>query len=304
MITIAVSSRSLFQLEESNAIFEKDGQEAYDKHMRDTEKEPLQPGAAFHLVRKLLNLNAYCKEGEPFFNVVLLSRNSPDASMRILQSVMHHNLKIESAVFTAGRNRFDYAKQFNADLFLSASVDDAVNAIAAGIAAARISPNRSCVPDNSADNVVRIAFDGDSVVFSDESDLIFRREGLEAFNHHEKANENKLLEAGPLANLLIKLSKVQAALAECFSADDRPLRLGLVTARGLQVHGRVIRTLRAWGLNLDEAVFANGSPKGPFLKAFMADFFFDDSGRNITSALDHNITAGQVHFGEGGIVRD
>lgn len=303
MLTIAISSRSLFQLEASNKIFEEFGQEAFDKHMLENEDVLLAPGAAFGLIKKLLGLNKFAPSNSPFVRVVLLSRNSPDASLQIMRSVNKHKLEIHDAAFTAGRNRFDYAKQFNADLFLSACAEDAFKAIQAGIAAASIRPSRTKINQDESDGVIRIAFDGDSVLFGDESDQVYRANGLDAFHKHEHANSDVTMTDGPLKNFLVKLAEIQNAIRSQELPDENPIRIALVTARSVQVHARVIRTLRSWGIKLDEAVFANGAPKGPLLKAFKADFFFDDTGKHIDSALDHDIDAAHVPFGQGGITR-
>lgn len=304
MLTIAVSSRSMFQLEDANAIFEKDGQRAYDAFMRNTEDQLLAPGVAFELVRKLLTLNRYSKTDERLVNIILLSRNSPDAGVRIMRSAQAHGLDIERAVFTAGGDRFRYARALGADLFLCVNAADAKLAIGKGLAAASIAPRPILSehnPDGRNDDVVRIAFDGDSVLFSAEGDQVFREHGLQRFIEHELEHANIPLGEGPFKKLLEKLSKVQAALLQVKNLPRPPLHIGLVTARGMQSHGRVLNTLRSWGINIDEVIFASGAPKGPLLKAFEADFFFDDTGRHVESALASNIAAAQVHFGSGGI---
>lgn len=304
MLTIAVSSRSLFQLEEANAIYEKDGQAAYDKYMQKTEDKKLEPGVAFEMVRKLLTLNQYSPAGQRLVNVVLLSRNSPDASVRIMRSVKTNGLDIEQAVFTAGGNRFRYAQVLGADLFLCANPSDARMALENGLAAGSIAP-RAVKPSSGlpprADDVIRIAFDGDSVLFSDEADKVYREHGLERFVAHENENANVPLGEGPFKKLLEKLSQVQQALVGIENLPRPPLHIGLVTARGVQSHGRVLNTLRSWGITVDEVVFASGAPKGPLLKAFEADFFFDDTSRHVASASEHDVAAAQVHFGEGGL---
>lgn len=304
MLTIAVSSRSLFQLEDSNEIYEKSGQAAYDAHMRQTMNDPLQPGVAFELVRKVLLLNRYAPEGERLVNVVMLSRNSPAGSRRIMQSVAAHGLDIVRAVFTSGGNRFLYAQGLEADLFLSAHAADSKAALEKGIAAANIITRNNKVTSGlppRRDDVLRFAFDGDSVIFSNEADLIFREHGLERFIGHEKDKAAIPLGEGPFKNLLDKLSKLQTSLDLVTGPDERPLRIGLFTARGMESHERVLNTLEHWGINVDEAAFASGAPKGPLLRAFGADFFFDDTGRHIESAMDHSIPSGHVQFGEGGI---
>lgn len=296
MLTIAVSSRSLFHMEEANDIYEREGQGAFDAYMRSTEAEPLPPGAAFPLVSKLLALNsARSPHKRDRVEVVLLSRNSADAGMRVMNSVQHYGLDIESAAFTSGGNRFAYASAMDADLFLCAEAEDARKAITGGMAAAIIVPAER--KHDAGDMTVRIAFDGDSVLFSDEADSIYREHGMERFRTSEIRDAAKPLGDGPFKRLLVKLCELQKALP----ANACPLHIALVTARGMPAHGRVINTLRSWGLSVNELVLAAGRPKGPLLQALRADMFFDDTGRNVESATAHNISAGQVPFGAGGI---
>lgn len=296
-LVVAVSSRSLFHIEDGNNIFEAQGQDAFDAYMRETESKPLRPGVAFPLVQKLLALNALAPNpAAPLVDVVLLSRNSPDAGMRIMNSVQHYGLDIERAVFSAGGDRFRYARAFNAHLFLSANAADVRKAIENGIAAATLFPSETHqAPDDAA---IRIAFDGDSVLFSSEADDFYRQNGLDAFRDKEVAMANIPLGDGPFKSLLTSLHEVQAALPPKAGA----LKIALVTARGMPAHGRVINTLRHWGIRVDEAIFANGAAKGPLLDAFGADIFFDDTPKNVTSALASRVLGAHVPFGHGGIV--
>lgn len=297
MLTIAVSSRSLFHMEEANELYEREGQAAFDAYMRSTESEPLPPGAAFPLVSKLLALNSVRSPLQrDRVEVVLLSRNSADAGMRVMNSVYHYGLDIESAAFTSGGNRFAYASAMNADLFLCAEAEDAHKAIKGGMAAAIIVPAER--QHDGSDKTVRIAFDGDSVLFSDEADSVYRQHGMARFRSDELRDADKPLGEGPFKRLLVKLCELQKALPH----DACPLHIALVTARGMPSHGRVINTLRSWGISVNELVLAAGRPKGPLLQALRADMFFDDTGRNVESATAHNISAGQVPFGAGGIV--
>lgn len=297
MLTIAVSSRSLFQLEEANLIFESEGQVPYDAYMRSTEDEILEPGVAFEMIRKFLNLNKYAPEGQRLVNVVLLSRNSPDAGIRVMQSVQKHGLDIERAVFTSGGNRFRSAKALGADLFLCASANDAKQSMENGLASGQIMP-RKILSNAGTNDFIRIAFDGDSVIFSNSADEVFREHGLKRFIEHEIENAHIPLNDGPFKKLLEKLSDLQKIFT---SLECKPLGIALVTARGVQSHGRVLNTLRSWGITVDEMIFASGAAKGPLLAALEADFFFDDTGRHVDSASEHNISAARVHFGDGGI---
>lgn len=299
MLTIAVSSRSLFHLEDSHAVFVEKGQAAFNEYMRSKERVPLKKGTAFSLVRKLLALNTGRGQNRDRVEVVLLSRNSPDAGMRVMNSIAHYGLDIEKAVFSQGNDRFRYAKALGAHLFLSTSAVDVKNAVDRGLAAATLWPTER--EDNEDDLTVRIAFDGDSVLFNSEADECYRANGLEAFRQHEVEKAHIPLGEGPFKRLLSELHAIQC----CFPEDTSPLKVALVTARGMPAHERVLHTLRSWGVRLDEGIFAAGCPKGPLLEAFGADIFFDDTQRNIDSALSHNIPGGHVPFGSGhGIVAE
>lgn len=295
MLTIAISSRSLFHMEEGNAIFESEGQKAFDDYMARTENEPLPPGTAFSLVRKLMLLNSSRALEKPDrVEVVLLSRNSANAGARVMNSVMHYNLGIEQAVFTHGGDRFAYADAMGADLFLCSHAADARKALAHGMAAAHIAPSASS-PDLT-DETLRIAFDGDAVLFSGEADQVYRTHGLERFVAEEVRNAGTPLGDGPFRRFFTKLCEIQAEVPE------GRLLTGLFTARGGSVHGRALNTLRSWGLTVNVASFRDGRPKGPLLRAFGADMFFDDGDRNIESAAAHQVPAGTVLSGDGGLM--
>lgn len=301
MLTIAVSSRSLFHLEDGHDVFVNEGQEAFNEYMRSKEHIPLRPGTAFNMVKKLLALNTVARPGRPDrVEVVLLSRNSPDAGMRVMNSIQHYGLPIERAVFSQGTDRFRYAKAMGAHLFLSANPDDVKNAINHGLAAATMLPSeRDAEMDD--DTHVRIAFDGDAVLFSAEADEHYRAHGLEAFQEHEVQRAKVPLGAGPFKVFLNELHELQ----KCYPAEQAPIKVALVTARGLPAHARVLHTLRSWGIRIDEGIFAAGCPKGPLLQAFGADIFFDDTKTNIDSAESCNIPGGHVPFGHGhGIVAE
>jgi 5'-nucleotidase len=296
-LTIAISSRALFDLEDSHVLFEREGIAAYQAFQREREDEVLAPGIAFPLVRKLLALNALAPvaagagtDGAPRVEVILLSRNSSDTGLRIFNSIQHHGLDIRRAAFTSGAPTWPYATSFGADLLLSANPESVRRALEAGVAAATILP--SPAPAHRHDQL-RIAFDGDAVIFGDESERVSREQGVEAFGRHERERAREPLSGGPFRNFLDALHRLQAAFP---AGDAAPIRTALVTARSAPAHERVIRTLREWGVRLDEALFLGGRDKGPFLEAFGADIFFDDSEHNIASARDH-VAAGHVPHG-------
>jgi 5'-nucleotidase len=294
-LVVAISSRALFDLDESHQVFQQQGMDAYYEYQIQHEEDVLEPGVAFSLVRKLLNLNKLF-QGRIKVEVVLLSRNSADTGLRVFNSIEHHGLDITRAAFTGGRSPFEYASVLDAHLFLSADSDDVARALQAGVAAATIAPASagdvpSRIPAEGADQL-RIAFDGDAVLFSDEAERIYRQQGLEAFEASEKAAARRPLEAGPFRRFLEVLHKLQSLAPE----DTAPIRTALVTARGAPAHERVIRTLRTWGIRIDEALFLGGMDKSAFLKAFQADIFFDDQTHHVESAAQF-VPAGHVPHG-------
>ncbi len=293
-LVIAISSRALFDLEESHTLFEREGVDAFAAYQRGREDDVLQPGIAFPLVRKLLALNAHAPAGVPHVEVILLSRNSSDTGLRVFNSIQHHGLDIRRATFTSGAPTWPYIKPFGAHLFLSADAESVRRALEHGIAAATLLPSQSVLPANGAGahDQIRIAFDGDAVLFDDEGERISREGGLEAFARHERERAHEPLIGGPFRVFLDALHRLQAA----YPVEACPIRTALVTARSAPAHERVIRTLREWGIRLDEALFLGGRAKGPFLQAFGADIFFDDSQHNIDSAREH-VAAGHVPHG-------
>ena len=293
-LVIAISSRALFDLEESHALFEAEGVDVYADFQRTREDEVLAPGIAFPLVRKLLALNEDAPAEAPRVEVILLSRNSSDTGLRVFNSIQHHGLDIRRATFTSGAPTWPYVKPFGAHLFLSANPESVRRALEHGIAAATLLPAPPAVPTagDAPSEQIRIAFDGDAVLFDDEGERISREGGLEAFARHERERAHEPLSGGPFRAFLDALHRLQAA----YPVERCPIRTALVTARSAPAHERVIRTLREWGIRLDEALFLGGRSKGPFLQAFGADIFFDDSQHNIDSAREH-VTAGHVPHG-------
>ncbi|WP_325170121.1 5'-nucleotidase [Noviherbaspirillum pedocola] len=285
-LVIAVASSALFDLRESHRVFETEGEDAYARHQRAHEAEAFAPGPAFHLVRKLLALN----DARPAqVEVILLSRNSADTSLRIFHSLRHHALGISRAAFTRGAPPYRYAAAFGAHLFLSTDPGDVRMALHAGIAAATV---LGPLLGLSADEIVRIAFDGDAVLFSDEAERVFAESGLDAFTRSEIAARHIPLPGGPFQPFLARLHRIQAQ----YSAHACPIRTALVTARCAPAHERVVRTLRFWDIRIDEALFLGGMDKGPFLKSFGADIFFDDQQRNCDAAAGY-VQAAHVPYG-------
>jgi 5'-nucleotidase len=288
-LVVAISSRALFDLDESHSLFETEGKEAFCQYQVEHENEPLEPGVAFPLVQKLLAINQ--ASSEPLVEVILLSRNSADTGLRVFNSIQQHQLGITRAAFTSGEPPFSYIPAFGAHLFLSANAEDVAKALNAGYAAATLLTS-AAGSDKRTSPQLRIAFDGDAVLFSDEAERIYQLQGLEAFTANEKAEAHRPLSGGPFIGFLAALHHIQ----QCFEEDNAPIRTALVTARGAPSHERVVRTLRAWNIRIDEAMFLGGMDKGEFLHAFGADIFFDDQARHCESASRH-VATGHVPHG-------
>ena len=285
-LVVAISSRALFNLDDSNNIFEQQGIEAYSQYQIEHENEILPPGVAFPLVKKFLNLN----RGGPVVEIILLSRNSADTGLRVFNSIQHYQLDITRAAFTNGESPYLYVSAFGAHLFLSANPLDVRNALESGCAAATILPSNTN-PDSDISTELRIAFDGDAVIFSDDSERVYQENGLAVFAEAEKSAAYLPLSGGPFKGFLAALHQLQKKFP-----DHCPVRTALVTARSAPAHERVIRTLRAWDIRIDEALFLGGLAKGDFLRAFGADMFFDDQTGHCDSAREY-VATGHVPHG-------
>ncbi len=277
-LVIGISSRALFDLEFENQIFETKGVGAYADYQLKHEDMVLPPGTAFPLVEALLKLNALIPDRQ-LVEVVLMSHNSPDTGLRIFNSIDRLGLGITRAAFTGGVTITPYLGAFKVDLFLSKSVEDVQTAVDAGFAAATLYAPPQVAPHKGNDQI-RIAFDGDAVLFSADSERIFKEEGLDAFQEHERNHSHDILADGPFAKLL----RLLADLQKQFPPECCPVRIALVTARSNPAHTRVINTLRSWGVSIDEAHFLGGVAKDAVLAAFGAHIFFDDQDSHLEGA--------------------
>ncbi len=277
-LVIAISSRALFDLETENSIYDEQGLEAYYRHQLAHINEPLSPGSGFRFVRNLLQINA--QFDTPLIEVIILSRNNAATGLRIGRTIEHYDLPIERSGWTAGTSVVRYLHPFKVDLFLSAYAPDVEEAIAGGFAAATILPHTP-VSDAEGD-IVKIAFDGDAVLFGGESQAIYDAQGLEAFIAHERKHARKPLSKGPFFKFLKTLSEIQ----ERFPMERSPIRTALVTARNYTTHERVLGTLDAWGVRVDEAFFQGGVDKHEVIEAFGADIFFDDQDAHLVPASE------------------
>ena len=287
-LVIAISSRALFNLDESHRVYESEGLEAYSAYQVQREDEPLEPGEAFPLVHKLLRLNDRLGENSQV-EVVLLSRNSADTGLRVFNSIQHYKLAINRAAFCGGESPWRYINAFGCHLFLSNEAEDVRYALDCGVAAATLVSSKGGGSDSDQ---LRFAFDGDAVLFSDEAERVYKAQGLEAFTASEIAAARQPLAGGPFKPFLAALHRLQQA----FPPSEAPIRTALVTARSAPAHERVIRTLRAWNIRIDESIFLGGLDKTEFLRAYQADVFFDDQQTHCASASPH-IATGHVPHG-------
>jgi len=288
-LVVAISSRALFDFEEENLVFEAGDDRAYMQLQLRRVEEPARPGVAFSLVNKLLAFNAASGDRQRV-EVVILSRNDPVSGMRVFRSAQHYGLNIERGVFTRGEPPWRYLRPLAANLFLSTNEADVRKALAAGVPAARVYPHSARASAAHPDEV-RIAFDGDAVLFSDEAERVYQAEGLTAFQSHERDRAATPLAPGPFKPLLEALHRLQRE-----PPAGMRLRTALVTARSAPAHERAIRTLMAWQIDVDEAMFLGGLAKGSFLREFEPDFFFDDQTGHIENAALH-VPAGHVASG-------
>lgn len=286
-LVVAISSRALFDFEDENRVFEQGDDRAYMQLQLARMDTPATPGVAFSLVQKLLAFN---QDGVQRVEVVILSRNDPVSGLRVMRSAAHYALPIIRCTFTRGKAPWRYLKPLHANLFLSTHLSDVRAALEVGVPAAQVYP-QSAHASTAHPHEVRIAFDGDAVLFSDEAERVYQSQGLSAFQQHERERATLPLPDGPFKPLLVALHGMQQA-----ATPHMRIRTALVTARSAPAHERAIRTLMDWHIEVDEAMFLGGLDKGGFLREFEPDFFFDDQTGHIESAARH-VPAGHVASG-------
>lgn len=270
-LVIGISSRALFNLEQENRIFEEQGLAAYEDYQVKHENDILQKGSAFQLVKAFLELNKL--QEQRLVEVIVMSRNSPNTSLRIFNSIADYELDITRAALTGGAAIAPYLHAFKTDLFLSAYGPDVQQAIDSNIAAGTILTGGSHGGTKEKVEQIKIAFDGDAVLFSADSERIYQHQGMTAFAEHERAKANVPLQKGPFANFLMTIAHIQSKFVD---RETAPIRTALVTSRNAPAHERAIKTLREWEVRVDEAFFLGGVSKKEVLSAFGAHIFFDD----------------------------
>ena len=293
-LVIGISSRALFNLEQENEIYEKQGLPAYEEYQVEHENDILQKGSAFQLVKAFLSLNELQPE-KRLVEVIVMSRNSPNTSLRIFNSIRYYNLDITRAALSGGASISPYLKAFKTDLFLSAHHEDVKLVIDNDIAAGMILPGNPHTDPHSKIRQIRIAFDGDAVLFAAEAERIYQHNGIKAFMENELEKADIPLQKGPFANFLLTLAHIQTLIED---RDLTPIRTALVTSRNAPAHERAIKTLRNWGVRIDEAFFLGGVSKKDVLSAFGAHIFFDDQ-RVHTDPASEVVPSAVVPYREG-----
>ena len=283
-LVIGIASSALFDMSESHRIFTENGIERYREHQEVNIDVPLLKGVAFPFIRRFLSINQAFPDKEPV-EVVLLSKNSPETGLRVFRSINHYSLSITRAVFIAGRSPHEYLPAFNASLFLSANPRDVRKAIDSGYPAGVVLHSK--VYDDTDDTDLRVAFDFDGVIADDEAESVYKKNNnLSEFQAHETAHQETPHQPGPLADLFKKLSFMQKL--ELKQLNENPeykkiLKIAIVTARNAPAHERVVTTLKAWGVSVDEAFFLGGMQKSRILTILRPHMFFDDQISHLES---------------------
>lgn len=275
-LVVAVASSALFDLTESHAVFAEQGEEAYREHQRQREAEILPPGVAFPFIRRLLSLNKPAEKYEPV-EVILLSKNDPDTGLRVMNSIEHHNLPISRAAFVRGGDPFRYIESFNASLFLSADEKNVREAVMKGLPAGRVLA--STYTDDPNDRELRVAFDFDGIIVDDQAERVYQVEGLAGFQQAEVKRALEPHNPGPLKRLVEEIGRIhqrELARAKEEKGYEPVVRIAIVTSRNAPAHKRVVTTLRAWGVGIDETFFLGGMDKNRILSVFKPHLFFDD----------------------------
>ncbi|MDP0561125.1 MAG: 5'-nucleotidase [Candidatus Endonucleobacter sp. (ex Gigantidas childressi)] len=275
-LVIGVASSALFDLSESDKVFNEDGEDKYRKYQRENIDNTLEKGVAFPFIKRFLSLNKTFEDRDPV-EVVLLSRNDPDTGLRVFRSINKHNLDISRAAFMAGHSPYAFIPAFNVSLFLSANMEDVKKAIEAGYPAGIVMPSE--IKDDDNDTKLKVAFDFDGVIADDESETVFKKSNLAGFQDHEKENVHIPHKTGPLADLFKKLSFLQKLerKKQCDNSSyQRVLRISIVTARSAPAHERVVTTLNQWGVSADDTFFLGGMKKNRILEILKPHMFFDD----------------------------
>jgi 5'-nucleotidase len=301
-LVVGIAATALFDLREADAFFQAQmaaepamALQAYRQHMLEREQEPLADGTGMALVRAFLGLNRFQPEHDnrALVEVVVLSRNSPETGLRVLHAIRERQLPIIRHAFTGGESVVDYLDAFDVDLFLTTNPGDAQRVIDSGQCAAALLKPPPQLGQPPSEDQVRIAFDGDAVLFADTSEVVYKQQGLASFQEQEDASRHEPMADGPYAQFLRKLGRLQERLP--FAVEESPVRLAIVTARSAPAELRVIHTLRHWGVTVNEIFFLGGVAKTRILQAFRTHIFFDDQDAHLEPAAG-SVPAGKVPY--------
>jgi len=295
-LVVGISATALFDLGEADKLFREQlainvekAVVEYRRYMLERENEPLEAGTGMPLIKALLELNKFQKIEDaktiaepPLVEVVVMSRNSPETGVRVFNTIRKIGLKISRHAFTGGESVADYIEAFDVDLFLTTNIKDAQKVIDSGKCAVALLKEPPIETTELPSDQVRIAFDGDAVLFDESSELLFKSKGLDEFQQNEDMQQHVPMLEGPYASFLQKLAKLQSRLP--FGQELSPVRLAIVTARSAPAEMRVINTLRHWGVYVNEVFFLGGLSKAAILKAFKPHIFFDDQDLHIEHA--------------------
>ena len=293
-LVIAVSSSALFDMQDSDAVFRQDGEDAYRVYQQKHLNDPLKEGVAFPFIKRLLNLNASFPEEQPV-EVILFSKNSPETGLRAFRSIQHYNLNISRACFSSGKPNHQYLPAFNSTLFLTTNREDAREALANGITAGVVGKQE--IQDSNEEGLC-LAFDFDGVIADDSAERVYKEQGLAAYQEYEKVHGTHPLKSGPIANLLKRISSFQKL--ERTKQQENPkyrrlLKTAIVTARNAPAHERVVFTLQSLEIEVDEVFFMGGVEKARLLNILKPHIFFDDQESHIKNI--NNIAGVLIPFG-------
>lgn len=286
-LTIGISSRALLNLEPENAVYEKHLKisraaaiEAFIQYQQEHRGDIIPKGVAFPLIKALLDLNKTLSDpdGPRAIEIVVISRNHPDCGTRVLHSLKHHGLEICQGAFTGGDPVLPELRMFDVDLFLSYEESDVLAAVNAGISAAKIFGGP--VDPAEYNPMPLLAFDGDSTIFSDESDRAYLAGKMKGFREHEAAKAGIPLPEGPMARFVHALSLIHRSAP----IDRPPIKMALVTSRDLHLMSRPLDTLRGWGIHLDKCYAVSRMKKQRILQHLKPLMFFDNDPKHCADA--------------------
>ncbi|MEW2051090.1 5'-nucleotidase [Streptomyces sp. NPDC005476] len=281
-LVVGIASSALFDLAEADAVFRDHGEEAYRAYQEEHLDDTLDKGVAFPFIRRLLSLNDLSPD-DPLVEVIILSRNDPDTGLRVMRSIQSYSLPISRAIFMQGRSPYHFMPALNMSLFLSANEDDVREAVALGLPAGRVLG--PAVADEGDDQDLRIAFDFDGVLADDASEQVYRAGGIEGFRSHETTNAATPHDPGPLRDFLAGVNRLQRREEEQRAQDaDYEIRVhvSLVTARAAPAHERPVRSLKNWGVTVNDAFFLGGIDKSTIMEVLRPHIFFDDQVGHLT----------------------